>query len=221
MENLASVINEFDSHNFMGKNGFVWWYGVVEDRKDPLYLGRVRVRCIGWHTDDKDLIATEDLPWADVVQPITSAAMSGIGQSPTGPVEGTHVFGFFRDGREAQQPVVLGTVGGIPERIANNLKGFFDPRDLEQRKTDPFPPFYIDRPNNGQGANIFDHDDGEKELLVGLGKSSNEEVVEYVTDNDADKALVNFLDSSGEVRRSLQLFPSNSIRCNDNRNITK
>ena len=61
MENLASVINEFDSHNFMGKNGFVWWYGVVEDRKDPLYLGRVRVRCIGWHTDDKDLIATEDL----------------------------------------------------------------------------------------------------------------------------------------------------------------
>ena len=209
MENLASVVNEFDSHNFMGKNGFVWWYGVVEDRKDPLYIGRVRVRCIGWHTDDKDLIATEDLPWADVVQPITSAAMSGIGQSPTGPVEGTHVFGFFRDGREAQQPVVLGTVGGIPERIANNLKGFFDPRDLEQRKTDPFPPFYIDRPNNGQGANIFDHDDGEKELLVGLGKSSNEEVVEYVTDNDADKALVNFLDSSGEVRRSLQLFPSN------------
>ena len=39
-------------------------------------------------------------------------------------------------------------------------------------------------------------DDGEKELLVGLGKSSNEEVVEYVTDNDADKLLVNFLDSS-------------------------
>ena len=31
---------------------FNWWFGVVEDRNDPLKLGRVRVRCYGWHTDD-------------------------------------------------------------------------------------------------------------------------------------------------------------------------
>ena len=149
----------------------IFFIGIVEDRNDPKSQGRVRVRIFGDHDADKTKIPTESLPFSQVMMPVTSASCAGIGQSPTGPVEGTHVFGFFRDGREAQQPVVLGTVGGIPERIANNLKGFFDPRDLEQRKTDPFPPFYIDRPNNGQGANIFDHDDGEKELLVGLGKS--------------------------------------------------
>jgi hypothetical protein len=33
---------------------FIWWYGVVEDRADPLELGRVRVRCYGWHTDNLD-----------------------------------------------------------------------------------------------------------------------------------------------------------------------
>ena len=55
MENFAQAFKEFDTQSFMGKNGFVWFYGVVEDRHDPLYLGRVRVRCIGWHTDDKHL----------------------------------------------------------------------------------------------------------------------------------------------------------------------
>ena len=34
---------------FMGTNGFVWWQGVVEDRQDPLQLGRCRVRILGWH----------------------------------------------------------------------------------------------------------------------------------------------------------------------------
>ena len=54
------------------------YQGVVEDRNDPLQLGRVRVRFVGIHTEDKQKIATEDLPWAYPIQPITSAAMSGI-----------------------------------------------------------------------------------------------------------------------------------------------
>jgi FolB domain-containing protein len=59
MENFAQAFKEFDTQSFMGKNGFVWFYGVVEDRHDPLYLGRVRVRCIGWHTDNTKLTATQ------------------------------------------------------------------------------------------------------------------------------------------------------------------
>ena len=73
------------------------YQGVVEDRNDPLQLGRVRVRFVGLHTEDKQKIATEDLPWAYPIQPITSAAMSGIGETPLGPVEGTWVVGYFRD----------------------------------------------------------------------------------------------------------------------------
>ena len=38
--------------HFMGEDGFVWFTGVVEDRNDPSSLGRVRVRCVGFHTDD-------------------------------------------------------------------------------------------------------------------------------------------------------------------------
>ena len=66
--------------NFMGRNGFSWFVGVVEDRNDPKYLGRVRVRCLGLHTDDNIKLPTADLPWAHPMNPITSATVSGVGQ---------------------------------------------------------------------------------------------------------------------------------------------
>ena len=117
--------------NFMGKGGFVWWQGVVEDRQDPLYLGRCRVRILGWDTEDKTRMPTRELPWAYPVQPITSAAQTGVGISPTGPVEGTWVVGFYRDGEDAQERVFFGTLGGIPGQTAPNplsSRGFGDPR---------------------------------------------------------------------------------------------
>ena len=106
---------------------FVWWQGVVEDRVDPLMLGRCRVRILGYHTDNKQEIPTNTLPWAYPTQPITSAAISGVGTTPFGPVEGTWVFGFFRDGKNAQEPIMFGTFGGIPEAGANPTLGFNDP----------------------------------------------------------------------------------------------
>ena len=42
--------------NFMGLSGYVWWQGVVEDRQDPLELGRARVRILGFHSDEKTKI---------------------------------------------------------------------------------------------------------------------------------------------------------------------
>jgi len=111
---------------FMGKDGFVWWQGVVEDRYDPLYLGRCRIRILGWHTEDKTDMPTESLPWAYPVQPIISAAQTGVGISPTGPVEGTWVVGFYRDGEQAQEPVFFGTLGGIPSLDSKSIiKGLF------------------------------------------------------------------------------------------------
>lgn len=94
---------------------FVWWMGVVEDRDDPEKLGRCRVRIFGYHTDDKNLLPTSDLPWATPVQPITSASISGIGSTPVGVVPGAWVAGWFLDGKNAQQPVIFGTIPGKPE----------------------------------------------------------------------------------------------------------
>ena len=87
-----------------------WFTGVVEDVGDPLQQGRVRVRCLGYHTSDTTELPKEDLPWATQIMPVTSPCVSGIGQSATGLFPGSWVFGFFRDATELQDPVVLGSI---------------------------------------------------------------------------------------------------------------
>jgi len=114
--------------DFMGKDGFQWFVGVVEDRQDPKFLGRVRVRCLGYHTVDLIQLPTEDLPWAHPMNPITSATISGVGQTPLGAVEGTWVVGFFQDGAEAQMPIIIGTLPGVPTALPDteSNQGFQD-----------------------------------------------------------------------------------------------
>jgi hypothetical protein len=107
--------------NFIGLEGFIWWIGVVEDRQDPEQLGRVRVRCFGWHTDQKELIPTDALPWAHPVIPVNNPNMYT-------PKEGDMVFGFFIDGNNAQNPAIMGVLPGKPEDKPDYQKGFSDPR---------------------------------------------------------------------------------------------
>lgn len=88
--------------------------GVVENRMDPLKLGRCQVRIHGLHTHNKSTLPTSDLPWAYPLQSIDSAAISGIGRAPVGVVEGTVVMLVFRD-QDQQQPIMIGSIGGIPQ----------------------------------------------------------------------------------------------------------
>ena len=113
---------------FMGLDGFVWFVGVVEDRNDPDELGRVRVRCLGFHTENLVDLPTADLPWAHVMHPTTDPSMHGMGNSPSFLVEGGWVVGFFRDSAEKQQPIIIGTLPGVPKSVADPTKGFNDPR---------------------------------------------------------------------------------------------
>ena len=130
---------------FMGQDGFVWFTGVVEDRNDPTKLGRVRVRCVGYHTDDKVKIPTEDLPWAWVLQTIHTPSMNGMGHTPGFLVEGTWVVGFFRDAETLQEPIIMGSLPGVPENLGDPNKGFNDPNrrephpDLDGYNTSIYP----------------------------------------------------------------------------------
>ena len=96
--------------------------GCVENRMDPMKLGRCQVRIVGLHTEDKTILPTEDLPWAYPLGSITSASISGIGRSPTGVVQGSWVVVDFLD-EDNQQPIMLGTIGGIPQTKTAALIG--------------------------------------------------------------------------------------------------
>jgi len=122
--------------DFLGKNNFIWFNGVVEDRQDPQKLGRLRVRCVGIHTDNKDDLPTSDLPWSQLIHPITSSGISGLGSSPGFIVEGTWVFGYFRDGYNMQEPMIMGTLPGKPSELADVNRGFYDPNGVYPKYKD-------------------------------------------------------------------------------------
>ena len=129
---------------FLGFNGFVWFVGVVEARNDPTYTGRLKVRALGHHTGNKEILPTADLPWASCMLPVTAAGITGLGQSPSGLVEGSWVLGYFRDGNTRQEPVIMGSLPGRPSELANTSKGFYDPNGVY--------PKYKDEPDTNRLA---------------------------------------------------------------------
>lgn len=119
--------------NFIGKDGFNWWVGVVESRNDPLKMGRCQVRIFGHHTENKQLIPTADLPFAPCLVSPNSQ------QSFATPKEGDYVMGFFADGSSAQAPTIMGIYTGI-KQSAGGSSGFQDPRTPAQIAAAPKPP---------------------------------------------------------------------------------
>jgi hypothetical protein len=133
-------------NNFIGKDGFNWWVGVVESRMDPLQLGRCQVRIFGHHTENKQLLPTEDLPWAQASLPTNSSQLF------SAPKEGEYVTGFFADGEAAQTPIMTGVLPGLKPTTGGD-SGFQDPRTPEQVDAAPKPPTGVVLETVGQPTN--------------------------------------------------------------------
>tara|TARA_R110000796_G_scaffold41570_1_gene102793 strand:+ start:443 stop:832 length:390 start_codon:yes stop_codon:yes gene_type:complete len=95
----------------------LWFMGVCVDKDDPTNAGRVRVRCLHYHPEDPriplelndkeelDYVEDQDLPWAWVIN-------GTFGKIQCVPDEGEWVVGFFTDGRDAQHPMIIGSIAG-------------------------------------------------------------------------------------------------------------
>jgi hypothetical protein len=104
-------------------NSFSWWFGEVVNVKDPDQSGRVQVRVYGRH-DDKTNIPDDSLPWAMPQQPVTSAALGKVGQSPLGLLKGSKITGYWAD-RDQQYPIIMGSFGkaGDPKEGGEETDG--------------------------------------------------------------------------------------------------
>lgn len=136
--------------NFLGKDGFVWWIGRVADpsvwrdqvKKFKDFDGdfakeqwnyRCKVRIVGYHTFNQNILKDDDLPWAHILTSASDGApaMGGFGKMPM-LYGGESVLGFFLDGEEAQQPVIVSTFYKTPnvDQVNNpsGYEGFSGPR---------------------------------------------------------------------------------------------
>ena len=98
-----------------------WFIGVVKNINDPLELGRVQVKIFGIHEGTKEDIPDADLPYAQVVMPITEGGVKGLGNT-VGLQVNARVFGIFLDGKHSQDPLVLGSLPKIEEESDGAIK---------------------------------------------------------------------------------------------------
>ena len=119
---MSQLVNQ----GFVGRD-FLWWIGQVTDDsywRDNILSGkyesaesipgwgyRYKVRIFGLHDLGEEVITSQDLPWANVMYPITAGAyLQNSGQTPM-VRQGNIVFGFFLDGTARQQPIIMGCLG--------------------------------------------------------------------------------------------------------------
>jgi hypothetical protein len=132
--------------NYIGKEGFSWWIGQVA-KKDTWEKGsefsnqgdwsaRCKVRIVGHHSFDGSILADEDLPWAQVMlDPSFGSAQGGIGGT-LALRGGETCIGFFLDGDDGQQPVIIGLL-----YRSDGVKNLQTEDVVAKEKSSRFKPF--------------------------------------------------------------------------------
>ena len=172
---------------YLGAN-FKWWIGQVTDDafwRDNIVPGKIqkkdgesgwgrryKVRIIGLHDQGETEIRSDQLPWANVMYPITA----GGGQTSTVQTpairQGNIVFGFFMDSDNDEIPVIMGILGNNPQtplntqttsvdpKVTNNTPGSLatsgyaqssDPADAASTPTPPDRDLITDKPKDAGG----------------------------------------------------------------------
>lgn len=93
-------------------NNFTPWFGTIENVDDPLKNGRYQVRVFGYNSDNRGMLPTENLKWF-ACGVSNSAGSQSVGESPTGYMKGSFVFGYYID-PEFQEGIILAGIAGMP-----------------------------------------------------------------------------------------------------------
>ena len=120
--------------NFVGRDGFRWWIGQIArkevwaDQKNGKGWGnRAKVRIMGYHPANTIELKDEDLPWAQIVLPMTAGTGGQGAAQKVRVAPGDIVFGFFMDGDNAQVPVIVGAFGNTSYKPEKAYSGPFIP----------------------------------------------------------------------------------------------
>lgn len=111
---MDPILSSLFPINKIGSDGFSWWIGQVENIKDPKKGGRVQVRIVGEHLRDATVVATESLPWAYTMMPVTTPYSDGGETGASSNLNpGNWVIGFYMD-NDKQKPIIMGSIPHTP-----------------------------------------------------------------------------------------------------------
>ena len=204
----------------MGQEGFRWFLGIVEDVEDPLKLGRVRARIINEHND---YIKTSDLPWSQVMMPVTSTSVQGIGDTPSLTVA-SRVIGFFIDGNEKQFPMIIGSYPVIPQMDDNLHSLSFLARGKQSINKDLIGPepksaYAAEYPNNRviqtRAGHVIELDDTPNNERVHIFHKSGS----YVEINKDGRVVIKAVDDSYDIvgnNKLIYIEGNTSVQVNGN-----
>ena len=105
----------FQDVYYIGRDGFYHWIGQIETLRGTQpkgYDNQYKVRIIGQHLKDCTKLTPDDLPWAQVITPVSMTRNNlATNYHSLQLTQGDWVVGYFLDGAKGQQPVILGTIG--------------------------------------------------------------------------------------------------------------
>ena len=134
------------SPNFLGKESFRWFIGRVSQYVSTEKGGyKAKVRIIGHHPDASSVISDNELPWAHVLVPLhLGAGSKGTGMNCN--IDGGEtVIGFFMDGDNGQQPVIIGALfSGYDIEYGNEFSKGTNGFDGFKPKKKPLSPLLKD-----------------------------------------------------------------------------
>lgn len=206
----------------LGEEGFRWFLGIVEDVLDPLQLGRVKVRVVNEHDEGVD---TSDIDWAHVMMPNTSACVDGVGDSPNLSV-GSRVLGFYMDGEEKQNPMILGSFPTIPgnDTSRHSLSWLARGKNILTRDAigpEPESAFAAQYPYNRtittRGGHVIELDDTPENSRINIYHSSGA----YIEINNEGRMVIKAPgDSFDIVGGQKNIFVSGDVTLKSEGNVT-
>jgi hypothetical protein len=123
---------------FLGAS-FNWWIGQIAsdstwrdnmlpgkfESKDqiPGWGRRYKVRIIGLHDQGETEIPSDQLPWAQIMYPVTAGGGQAHASQTANLRQGMFVFGFFLDEKEQQVPVIMGVLGNNAQTLLSTKTG--------------------------------------------------------------------------------------------------
>ena len=221
--------------HFVGRDGFIWWIGQIADDSwtknqqgsrpkntavadQPGFGYRYQVRIMGYHTADDNELKDADLPWASVMYPVTSGGGGDTTFETPALRKGNFVYGFFLDGEDAQQPIIMGILGYnqyqaiykekprpfVPFRGYNNTNPIATYGVLSSTESNPTRPDVTQTPDNanrgvGSPSSAQNNSIARDQEFAG-GKSKEPLPLPYTCENNK---------SPGQIQKDIQKMIQN------------